>query len=268
MKNGKKIKTVLGSILAGFSILLTADACIVMMRRIKRVANPQVYKKNLFGDLLVTTALLITALDLLFNLFTRWKKAILRFFGWGLRLPLYLASGAILFFFGRTLIGSLIKTRKHAGYAVVLGMALENGKPTKDLIYRVKTAGNYLKENPKALLILTGGVPDPQGKTEAQTMRELLIQNGVPAEKMILEDRSESTKTNFSNILEIVDKDTPIVLITSNYHMSRAVRIAKKAGFRDVHRRPAPSSFFPFPSNVLWEVLHNINEHLKIVKDY
>ena len=60
-----------------------------------------------------------------------------------------------------------------------------------------------------------------------------------------LEDKARSTRDNFRNIakMEGFSKDTPVVMISSDYHMDRAVRIAEKAGFTHVMRLPAPSGF-------------------------
>lgn len=267
MNRFKKFRIVTGSILTVLSLILTGDILTVMTHRIKTVEIPLIYKKNLFADMLLCTALMVSSLDLALNLFTRSKNPFLKFIGWNLRISFLIPSAACLFFGGKTVIGSLMKSKQSAKYAIVLGMALEKGKPTKDLLSRVEHAKKYLDENPDATLVLTGGVPNKDGKTEAEVMRDLLLERGVKKEKMILEDQSASTKTNFKNTLELIDATTPVVLITSNYHMERAVRIAKKAGFKHVLRCPASSSFLPYPSNVMWEVLHDINEYTKFVKD-
>ncbi len=54
--------------------------------------------------------------------------------------------------------------------------------------------------------------------------------------------------------------DGPVVLISSDYHMDRAVRTARNAGFSDIRRLPAPSSFFGFGANIMWEVILELNE--------
>ena len=58
----------------------------------------------------------------------------------------------------------------------------------------------------------------------------------------------------------MIDPDAPVVLITSNYHMDRAVQIAKSAGFSNVLRLPAPSSSITFGSNVMLEIMMDLNE--------
>lgn len=142
----------------------------------------------------------------------------------------------------------------------MLGLALENGKPTDDLLARLNTAQAYLEEYPEARLILTGGNADESGWTEADIMRNILADRGVADERMILEDQAGSTKDNFRNTAQIINPAEPIVLISSDYHMDRAVQTAKAAGFADVLRLPAPSSFLSWGANIMSEVVLELNE--------
>ena len=77
---------------------------------------------------------------------------------------------------------------------------------------------------------------------------------------MVLEDKAETTKENFRNTLQMVDPAEPVVLITSNYHMDRAVQTAKNAGFREILRLPAPSSVIEYGANVMWELVTELHE--------
>ena len=114
--------------------------------------------------------------------------------------------------------------------------------------------------NPESTLILTGGNPDRSGRTEAAVMRDILLERGVPEEKLTLEDQARTTKDNFRNAAQLIDPDEPVVLISSNYHMDRAVMTAKSAGFTHVLRLPAPSSALNFGANVMWEVVLEMND--------
>ena len=146
------------------------------------------------------------------------------------------------------------------GISVSFLSDLENGKPTDDLLARMDTAQTYLEGYPEAYLILTGGNADESGCTEAAVMRDILAERGIPDDRMILEDQAETTKANFRNTAQIIDSSKPVVLISSNYHMDRAVKTAKNAGFSNVLRLPAPSSFRSFGANVLYEVILELNE--------
>ena len=58
----------------------------------------------------------------------------------------------------------------------------------------------------------------------------------------------------------MIDPAQPVVVISSNYHMDRAVQTAKSAGFSHVLRLPAPSSIFSYGANVMNEVVLELNE--------
>ena len=55
----------------------------------------------------------------------------------------------------------------------------------------------------------------------------------------------------------------PVVLISSDYHMDRAVATAKSAGFTKVLRLPAKSDFLSYGANMMWEVILDLNELVK-----
>jgi uncharacterized SAM-binding protein YcdF (DUF218 family) len=91
-------------------------------------------------------------------------------------------------------------------------------------------------------------------------MRELLTERGVKEDRMRLEDQAATTKDNFRNTARLTDPAEPIVLISSNYHMDRAVQTAHSAGFSKILRLPAPSSLITYGANVMWEVILELNE--------
>ena len=169
----------------------------------------------------------------------------------------------LLFFCGKVLVGCLISTSQQADYAIVLVMALENGKPGSDLLGRLDTARKYLEKYPDAHLVLTGGNPDESGRTEAAAMRDILTELGVPEDRLLLEDKAGSTRENFANTAAMLSEDEPVVLISSNYHMDRAVRTAESAGFSQVMRLPAPSNILTFGSNVMWEVNSDLGDLIR-----
>ena len=255
-----RIRRIIGDILLVLAILLTADVIIVMLHKINAVVLKADYREIFHYELILCADILLFALDVRFNLFTRSKRTIVRIAGWVLRIVVVLSTLVIVFFCGKVIRGSLINTAGPAENAIVLGLALENGRPTDDLLARLDTAQAYLEEYPEVHLILTGGNADESGRTEAAVMHDILTERGVSDEQMILEDQAESTKDNFRNTAQIINPGKPVVLISSNYHMDRAVQAAESAGFSDILRLPAPSSFCNFGSNVLWEVILELNE--------
>lgn len=255
-----KGRRIVGDILIVLAVAFTVYLSAIMLHRIHSVVLKDSYIKVFRYELIVCAVFLILAFDARFGFFTRMRFLPLKILGWILRAALIVLFAAVMFFCGKVAAGSLLRNEKPASHAIVLGLALENGKPTDDLISRLDTAQRYLERNPDATLILTGGNADASGRTEADVMRDLLLERGVPEDRMLPEDRAETTKENFKNIAGMIDPHTPVVLITSNYHMDRAVGTAKSAGFTDVMRLPAPSSVLYFGANVMWEVILEVNE--------
>lgn len=73
-------------------------------------------------------------------------------------------------------------------------------------------------------IILSGGVANPKaGVSEAEVMRDYLVGNGVAVGKLVLEDKSMTTKQNaeFSVPIAVELGATNILLCTSTDHMGR-----------------------------------------------
>ena len=73
-------------------------------------------------------------------------------------------------------------------------------------------------------------------------MRSLLIAEGVPPEVVVTEDAATSTRENALYVARLLANDSGSkVLMTSDYHMFRAVRVFRKAGLK-VAPRPIPDA--------------------------
>lgn len=265
MGKRRRLRRFIGDFLIFITVLYTVYLSVIMVGRIQSVVLRDSYIKLFICELAMCLVFLILACDIRFRFLTKAKGRALKVLGWFFRIIVIALAGFMLVTGARSVIGGFITTPGTADNAIVLGLALRNGQPTEDLIFRVDTAVKFSTENPNATLILTGGNPNEDGKTEAEVMKELLIGRGVPEDRMVLEDRAEITIDNFKNTAEIVDPSEPIVLISSDYHMDRAVRTAEDAGFTDIIRRPAPSSAIEYPANIIWEVLQEIIRLLKMI---
>ncbi|MBR2823493.1 MAG: YdcF family protein [Clostridia bacterium] len=253
-------RRILGDILILLALAVTVSVCVTMGHRIGAVVQGDEYRKVFRYQLILCVALLLFALDLRFGFWTRLRPRALKLIGWIPRCLIAALAAVILFYGGRVIAGGLIRTAGESDHVLVLGLALENGKPADDLIRRLETARGYLEEHPGATLILTGGNPDESGRTEAAVMRDILLERGVSEERMVLEDQAKDTRQNFRNAAQLTYPEKPVVLVTSDYHMDRAVRIAGKAGFPNCLRLPAPSDPAAFGANMMSEVVLNLDE--------
>lgn len=134
---------------------------------------------------------------------------------------------------------------------VVLGAQVYSAERMgQSLSGRVDRAAEYLLANPESQCIVTGGQGSNEPCPEALTAKNALIQRGVEPERIYMEDKSRNTRQNLVFAMEIAQEqglDTRVVVVSQNFHMYRAVRLARSAGF-EAYALPAETDFFIFPS--------------------
>jgi uncharacterized SAM-binding protein YcdF (DUF218 family) len=100
---------------------------------------------------------------------------------------------------------------------------------------RLTVAVELARKYPQARIIFSGGIGSlfETGPTEAEVALRLFDELGVPRERIISEDRSRNTVENaeFSKALAKPQGGERWLLVTSAYHMPRAMGIFRKAGF-------------------------------------
>lgn len=124
---------------------------------------------------------------------------------------------------------------------LILGHRLEpDGSPSEDLIRRIDCAVARWKETNAPLIMPCGGITMGHSRTEASVMKEMLIARGVPEEIIQLEDRSRITFENIRNAKALLGDGKHAALITSDYHLERALDECRRAGL-DVDGISAPT---------------------------
>lgn len=106
---------------------------------------------------------------------------------------------------------------------------------------RVRHAARLFKAGRAPVLVLSGGSSRQLfTSTEAEAMRELLLELGVPASAMLLEDRSMNTRENAAYTAELLRTRGihRILLVTSAWHMARAEALFRAQGLEVI---PAPA---------------------------
>ena len=131
-------------------------------------------------------------------------------------------------------------------FLLILGCRVKGDTPDEMLRLRAKAAAKFLNEHKNVRAICCGGiVHEDQTKSEAQAIKEILLQNGIESERIFLEDKSQTTFENFVNAKKIIDslkteKEPEIAFISSEFHLMRASVIASLVGVR-ASSIPAPS---------------------------
>lgn len=145
---------------------------------------------------------------------------------------------AIIFYtaFFITLLKIIIceKCAKPKGKTVtVLGCRVKGTVPTRALMSRCKAAYDYLIKNKNSVAVLSGGKGADEDISEAECMYRILTEKGIDKTRLYIEDASTSTEENLKFSSVVIDKNNlskEIIICTSEYHIYRALMIAKKAG--------------------------------------
>lgn len=153
--------------------------------------------------------------------------------GWQRAICIIFAAGIV---FLAVMLVWIVRTGRQrpspgAKYCIVLGCKVDDGGPSLSLYYRIDAAEAYLRESPETVCIVSGGKGSDEPMSEADCIAEELIRRGIPAERIIRETESLSTKENIANSHAFMDSpDAETVIVSSDYHILRALMIAKKAG--------------------------------------
>ncbi|MBR4890773.1 MAG: YdcF family protein [Clostridia bacterium] len=117
---------------------------------------------------------------------------------------------------------------------IVLGAAVYGDVVSSTLKIRLDKAVEYNKINPDALIVVSGGLN--KGSVESLAMEKYLIEQGVPKDKIITEERATSTIENMKYSKEILDEllgeSYKTVIISTKFHIYRSMRAAEIAGFK------------------------------------
>lgn len=138
-------------------------------------------------------------------------------------------------------------TAYDADYIIVLGAAVHGDTPSLSLLERMEAAKDYLIEHPDTVAIVSGGQGGGENLSEAQAMYNWLSENGIEANRLIMENKATSTYENLKFSFEIIDSlssgDSPkIAVVTSEYHIYRAKLIAGSLG-TEVHAIAAHTTY-------------------------
>ena len=187
-----------------------------------------------------------------------------------LNITVFYGSFSFLVFMIYTLFLHIVPRKKDFDYIIIHGAGLIDGERlTKLLQDRVdKAISVYRKDPTPPFLIPSGGKGSDEKISEAEAMRRYLISKGIPESDIILEDRSATTFENLKNSKDIIDSTEGrkyTALVTSNYHVYRALRYCKAIGLKctGIGSRVA---FYYWPSALIREyiAIHAEKKHAVI----
>ena len=154
----------------------------------------------------------------------RWLRR-----GW--RALLCLGLACLVALLGLVASGMFARAPAGLDALIVLGARVDPDGPSPALTRRLNAVMALLDDHPDAVIIASGGQGPDEPMTEARCIRDELVKRGVDPDRIRMEERSTATAENlaFSRAL-LPSPDAAVGIVTNNYHVFRATRLARKAG--------------------------------------
>ncbi|MCI1962479.1 MAG: YdcF family protein [Clostridiales bacterium] len=117
---------------------------------------------------------------------------------------------------------------------LILGSKVDGTEPSVDLQKRIDRAADWLLSHPNSIAVACGGEGTGEKVTEAEVIREKLLEKGIEPGRILLENRSVNTEQNLFYAKKVLlENNLPnkeVLLLTDDYHLYRALLIAKQNG--------------------------------------
>lgn len=193
----------------------------------------------------------------LFRHFGKWKlpKTVSVAAGGCLLLLLLVFAGIE----GLIMTGMFAKGESGLDYLVVLGAQVRGTVPSRALKKRLDTAAEYLGKNPETKVVVSGGKGAGEEISEAEAMENYLLELGIEKDRIIMEDQSATTSENLRYTGELIDREKKIGLVTNNFHIYRALKMAEKQGYTHAVGVAAPS-------DPLYQIHYLVREFFALIK--
>lgn len=112
---------------------------------------------------------------------------------------------ALLFY---SWIYRILPRRRQYDYIIIHGAGLDGPRPTPLLAGRIdKALELWNKQHQHGKFVVSGGQGADEVVSEAQVMRDYLLEKGVPAEAILMEDKSTTTWENLRYSLAVIRAD-------------------------------------------------------------
>ncbi|MGI6696322.1 MAG: YdcF family protein [Christensenellales bacterium] len=113
---------------------------------------------------------------------------------------------------------------------IVLGAQVDpDGKPSVQLEWRLSAALDVYQQK-RTPMVVTGAQGADEPRTEASVMADWLVERGVSREDIRLDETSFNTRENIANAMKFMPGVKDVLIVTSDYHLPRAMQIARDQG--------------------------------------
>lgn len=144
---------------------------------------------------------------------------------------------ALMAMYALSALLNLVHWRKarRLDYIVVLGAGVLGDKVPPLLAGRIRRGMELLEKNPGAVLIMSGGQGPGENLPEGDAMAAYAIEHGADPARILCERQSANTEENLRFSRAFMRGEAPrVALVTTAYHVFRALLLAKGLGMRCV----------------------------------
>ena len=121
----------------------------------------------------------------------------------------------------------------------------------------------YLQANPEAIAVLSGGQGADEEVSEAAFMYQKMVAAGIDPARLVLEDQSTDTSENLRFSRALIPEGASVGIVTNNFHIFRALALARKLGWEEVRGVPVATSLFSLPHYLMREFVGVIYETVR-----
>ena len=167
------------------------------------------------------------------------------------------------------LIAAFHDPKKDKDFVIILGCSIrEDGTPTPLLRGRCDRAIAFYRkqkeETGKDLIFITsGGQGSSERISESASMKQYLLEQGIPEERIIEEDKSTNTFENMTfskEIIQKIDPEAKVAFSTTNYHVFRSGLYARRVKLPAVGMG-APTKWYFWPNAAVREFIGLLKGH-------
>ncbi len=120
---------------------------------------------------------------------------------------------------------------------IVLGAQVKtDGTPSVQLSWRLDAAAEAYRNRPVPIVVCGAqGADEPM--PEAVAMRDVLAEKGIPEDMILMDPDSRDTRQNLTNaktLLSGMENVRKVLVVSSDYHVPRALALASDMGFEAV----------------------------------
>ncbi len=120
-------------------------------------------------------------------------------------------------------------------YAVVFGNKVETtGEPSNRLRARLDRAFELWSDSIVDTIIVSGGI-GIEGFDEAKVMGQYLLDLGVDSTLILFDNEGVTTHATAQYCREMISSEKSVVVVTQQFHISRAKLSLRNAGFSEVY---------------------------------